>query len=267
MSPRETKAEVLREIRRLEQRRRLNGSSGQIGGSDSGKNCQSERVLRAYESAVQDVRSEVHTLLNLYHDAFPSASSSASSISAGLLLREDFCGTAALAREWLGVGERRWAVGVDVDANVLGVARARARGAGRGVSARLQLFHGSVLESDLVEMKGGREGSSGSSDYSATPVTTTTTNTNTNTTTNTTINTNIQSPTPIPLADIIVALNYALCYLHTHALFVCDAFGGAASRRPGYCAVRRLADGTRYVFERRRWCRDTQRIQCHLHFL
>ncbi len=52
-------------------------------------------------------------------------------------LREDFSGTGALARAWLGLGPRHRAAAVDLDPRVLARARREAAGLGRPLAARL----------------------------------------------------------------------------------------------------------------------------------
>ncbi len=65
-----------------------------------------------------------------------------------VVLREDFCGTAAISRRWVEDGKRagqKWrAVGVDVDAEV--IERARAENERAGMGEEIRLVRGDVLE-------------------------------------------------------------------------------------------------------------------------
>ena len=58
-------------------------------------------------------------------------------------MREDFCGTAAVCREWVRLGEGFAAVGVDLDAGVIGVARERMVRA--GAEGRMRLVCGDAI--------------------------------------------------------------------------------------------------------------------------
>lgn len=69
-----------------------------------------------YEQSVQSVETEVEFLAETYRalrDREPG------------LLREDFCGTGAVACEWVKSDQRHRAVGVDIDAEVLGWGKRR----------------------------------------------------------------------------------------------------------------------------------------------
>lgn len=75
-----------------------------------------------------------------------------------LVLREDFCGSAANARRWCAEGAKRGddsrAIGVDLDADALGRARVEAEKA--GVAARLRLVQRDVLADAGGSAVGGR---------------------------------------------------------------------------------------------------------------
>lgn len=63
-----------------------------------------------YEQSVQDVEVEVELLSNTFEELTGRKAKT---------LREDFCGTANLCREWVQSDEQRSAVGVDIDSPVL----------------------------------------------------------------------------------------------------------------------------------------------------
>ena len=66
----------------------------------------------------------------------------------GLILREDFCGTAAISLAWARSKRSREAYGVDLDAQTLGWAREHRVHPGREpkVRERVHLVHGNVLD-------------------------------------------------------------------------------------------------------------------------
>lgn len=68
-----------------------------------------------YQRAVQEPERECRLLARVYEDAFSSSPT---------LLREDFCGTAAVSGEWVRRAKDRRAVGVDLDAGTLAWGRA-----------------------------------------------------------------------------------------------------------------------------------------------
>jgi len=67
-------------------------------------------IQELYEESVQNVENEVQFLQNTFRDL---------SGREGYLLREDFCGTASLACEWVKQGAEYSAIGVDIDSSVL----------------------------------------------------------------------------------------------------------------------------------------------------
>jgi hypothetical protein len=90
-----------------------------------------------YEQSVQNVESEVEFIV----DTFKALRG-----RAPLSFREDFCGTAAAACEWIRQGPAQTAIGVDIDAEVLSWGRGHhVEKMQPGQQARLQLHHENVL--------------------------------------------------------------------------------------------------------------------------
>jgi SAM-dependent methyltransferase len=93
-----------------------------------------------YEASVQSVSDEVEFL----DQAFTELTG-----RKAMILREDFCGTAAAACEWVRSHRRREAVAVDIDPQVLAWGRERHVAALKpGQRARLRLFEGDVRAAD-----------------------------------------------------------------------------------------------------------------------
>ena len=67
-------------------------------------------IHELYEESVQNVENEVHFLSSTFRDLTGRTA---------YLLREDFCGTASLACEWVKQGVEYSAIGVDIDPSVL----------------------------------------------------------------------------------------------------------------------------------------------------
>ncbi len=69
-------------------------------------------------------------------------------------MREDFCGTGLLAREWVQWRDTNTALGVDLDSNVLRRGRERIADLAAGARARIQLRKGDVnkVRSDTVDV-------------------------------------------------------------------------------------------------------------------
>ncbi len=136
-----------------------------------------------------------------------------------LVLREDFCGTAALSRRWIadGIkrGERRRAVAVDLDPEVLG--RAAREAAAAGIADRLM-----IIQADAAD-PGEHRGGAGAAALAP---------------------------------DVVFVGNFSIGYIHTRAallgylrasrarlaaansgwgggVFVCDTYGGAGAFRLG----------------------------------
>ena len=98
---------------------------------------QADRHL-LYEQSVQNVESEVEFIIDTYKALRGRPPES---------FREDFCGTAAAACEWIGQGEKQSAIGVDIDAEVLAWGRKNNIAKLQPEQqARLRLHHESVLD-------------------------------------------------------------------------------------------------------------------------
>lgn len=84
-------------------------------------------VYVCYEAAVQNARQEIENIYNFYMEVRPLATSGNYEdfdLRIPLVLREDFCGTAVLCKEWLKKNVMRSAIGIDLDHNVLQYAKA-----------------------------------------------------------------------------------------------------------------------------------------------
>jgi SAM-dependent methyltransferase len=95
-----------------------------------------------YEKAVQCPEADVEFFDRVYTETYGKVAT---------VLREDFCGTAAMCCEWLGEREENRAVGIDLDPEVLEWSRAH-RVPELGEDARrLKLIEGDVLNPGEVE--------------------------------------------------------------------------------------------------------------------
>ncbi|MAT80114.1 MAG: SAM-dependent methyltransferase [Phycisphaerae bacterium] len=98
-----------------------------------------------YELSVQDPEGEIDTIDRIWKDQRGRTASS---------MREDFCGTAAVAREWVKKRPENTAVGVDLSTEVLEWCRTRIdQNLNDEESSRLNLIEGDVLntKTDPVE--------------------------------------------------------------------------------------------------------------------
>ena len=93
-----------------------------------------------YERSVQCPEAEIDLVLQAWGELRGRAP---------LTLREDFCGTSAVAREWVQRGDQHAAVGVDLDGVVIGWARERAD---KELTAE-QRSRVSFVEQDIVGVK------------------------------------------------------------------------------------------------------------------
>ncbi|HEX7080847.1 MAG TPA: class I SAM-dependent methyltransferase [Gammaproteobacteria bacterium] len=110
--------------------------------------AQQADIYELYEEAVQAVDGEVEYLV----DTFKSLRG-----REPISFREDFCGTASAACEWVRSGPRRTAIGVDIDDYVLEWGRANRVGRLPEVDrARVKLLHADVMtvETERVDLVG-----------------------------------------------------------------------------------------------------------------
>lgn len=150
-------------------------------------------------------------------------------------LREDFSGTAALARAWLGLDAHHRAVAVDLDARVLARARREAAARGRGVAARLRCVEGDVRRCDARA--------------------------------------DIIAATNFPLgyfhsrAELLAYLRHARACLRPGGVLVADMYGGATAYTPGTARVRIPGDGSfTYLWEQRSADPLTGLVENAIHF-
>jgi Methyltransferase domain len=93
---------------------------------------------RLYERSVQSTKEEVELITQFYEERRGRKPRT---------LREDFCGTARLACDWVRAGPRRRATGVDIDAEVLAWGREHNLSMlTSGQQGRVQLHQGDVLK-------------------------------------------------------------------------------------------------------------------------
>ena len=97
-----------------------------------------------YQQAVQLPQKEVLTLHAFYKAVH------ANTVPAPLVLREDFCGTALLCKEWVKRSPLRSAIGVDLDQSVLHYAQRHIRETDPSTMDQITLFHGDVLSIEKV---------------------------------------------------------------------------------------------------------------------
>jgi cyclopropane fatty-acyl-phospholipid synthase-like methyltransferase len=97
-----------------------------------------------YEQSVQDVEVEVKLLNKLFKQLTGRKAVS---------LREDFCGTANLCREWIQSNDERTAIGVDIDASVLNWGKINHMSKlNENEKKRLTLIEGDVLTSNTEKV-------------------------------------------------------------------------------------------------------------------
>ncbi|KAI8806772.1 hypothetical protein BJ742DRAFT_815243 [Cladochytrium replicatum] len=182
------------------------------------------------------------------------------------LLREDFCGTAIVCREWSKLSPENIAYGVDLDAAVLDYADKVTRGTKGGTeSERVKLYWGDVLVDQHKPVAPSDQ--------------------------NVRIVEDDDTPTAdkrgslgaLPKVDIIAGLNYGVCYfgdrttlvkylrasrsrLRDGGVLVVDVFGGGnVTSGKGRIVERRFEDFT-YYFEQRGYDVYTNCCEIHLHF-
>ncbi|RPJ45204.1 MAG: class I SAM-dependent methyltransferase, partial [Candidatus Latescibacterota bacterium] len=91
---------------------------------------------RLYEMSVQDPSEEIRFIRRVYRKRFGSYPS---------LLREDFCGTAAVCCRWATISPRNRAVGIDLNHSIISWARRHHLHAIGTAADRVRLVRGDVL--------------------------------------------------------------------------------------------------------------------------
>ncbi len=149
-------------------------------------------------------------------------------------LREDFCGTASLACEWVRTGPRRHAIGVDLDADVLDWGRRnRVARLPETARARVKLLNDDVrsVSTDPVDIVGAFNFS-----YFC-------------------------FKTRDEMRGYFARVHGAL---NADGLFFLDAFGGPEAS--DFTKEKTKIDGFTYVWEQAEFEPVTSRILCHIHF-
>jgi SAM-dependent methyltransferase len=182
-------------------------------------------IHELYEQSVQAVDVEAEFLA----DTFRSLRG-----REALSLREDFCGTASLSCEWVRVGTRRQAIGVDIDAEVLDWGRSnRVARLSEAARARVRLLHDDVrsVAADGVDLVGAFNFS-----YYC-------------------------FKTRDEMRGYFERVHDAL---NADGLFFLDAFGGPDAS--DLTKEKTKIDGFTYVWEQAEFEPVTGRIVCHIHF-
>jgi SAM-dependent methyltransferase len=178
-----------------------------------------------YEQSVQAVDVEVEFLRDTYR---------ALRGRDALSLREDFCGTASLACEWVRTGPRRHAIGVDTDANVLAWGRKnRVARLPESARTRVKLLNDDVrsVSTQLVDIVGAFNFS-----YFC-------------------------FKTRDEMRNYFTRVRQAL---NPEGIFFLDAFGGPDAS--DLVKERTKLDGFTYIWEQAEFEPVTSRILCHIHF-
>ncbi|TPX69270.1 hypothetical protein SpCBS45565_g02601 [Spizellomyces sp. 'palustris'] len=192
---------------------------------------------RCYMEAVQLPSAEVHNLVNLYSEL---RSESSAPRHRPTILREDFCGTAILCREWCKGSVEHEAWGVDLDPNVIKYAKERTLGSDGGPeSERVNVVVGNVL-SDRNTLSVPKVDIIAGLNYG--------------------INYFKKRP------DLMVYLRNCREGLADGGTLIVDLFGGATvSSTGGRLFERRYSDFT-YYFEQKPYDALTNTSKVHLHF-
>ena len=182
-------------------------------------------IHELYEKSVQAVDVEVEFLRDTYR---------ALRGREALSLREDFCGTASLACEWVRTGARRHAIGVDLDPDVLAWGRRhRVARLPETARARVKLLHDDVrsVSTQAVDIVGAFNFS-----YFCFKA---------------------RDEMRAYFASVREALN-------RDGVFFLDAFGGPDAS--DLTKEKAKIDGFTYVWEQAEFEPVTGRILCHIHF-
>jgi SAM-dependent methyltransferase len=178
-----------------------------------------------YEKSVQAVDVEAEFLRETFRALRGRDASS---------FREDFCGTASLACEWVRTGPRRHAYGVDIDADVLDWGR-RNRVARLSDTARARL---KLLKADVRSVRTARVDIVGAFNFSY-----------------------YCFKTRDEMRGYFAHVRQGL---NEDGLFFLDAFGGPDAS--DITKERTKIDGFTYIWEQAEFEPVTSRILCHIHF-
>lgn len=100
-------------------------------------------IFQCYERAVQDTKNEVRNLVNIYSELISENDNTIiPEQRVPLILQEDFCGTAALCRQWVQGDPCRSAIAIDIDPTVL--LYARKKNAELGLERLIDVIEGDV---------------------------------------------------------------------------------------------------------------------------
>ena len=106
-------------------------------GSENWRTAKGSDIHELYELSVQDPEGEIGTIDRIWQDQRGRKARS---------MREDFCGTAAVAREWVKKRDDNTAIGVDLSTDVLEYCRQKiATQLNADQAGRLELIEGDVL--------------------------------------------------------------------------------------------------------------------------
>lgn len=178
-----------------------------------------------YEQSVQAVDVEAEFLRDTYRSLRGRDA---------LSLREDFCGTASLACEWVRTGPRRQAIGVDIEADVLAWGRQH-RVSRLPESARTRL---KLLNDDVRTVRTQAVDIVGAFNFSY-----------------------FCFKTRDEMRGYFARVREALC---PDGVFFLDAFGGPDAS--DVTKERTKLDGFTYIWDQAEFEPVTSRILCHIHF-
>ncbi len=150
-----------------------------------------------------------------------------------VVLREDFCGTANLASHWIQTNPSRYAIGIDMDSDVLSWADDHNRKPLGSSAKRLNL-----ICADVMKTHGPRADVVVSLNFS---------------------HFIYKSPD-----RLLAYFKHARRNLKPQGLFIIDAFGGAGSIEP--CIDERPFSEFDYLWEQKSFDPLTNEIVCHIHF-
>jgi len=187
--------------------------------------AESADLHELYEAAVQNVQEQVHFITTTFEEIRGRVP---------LSFREDFCGTASAACQWVRQGKNRYSFGVDIDQEVLDWGRSnRMAKLGRRQQQRIALMQGDVrtVETPPVDVVGAFNFS-----YWI-----------------------FQSR-----ADMLHYFKTVHEHLGPDGVFFLDAFGGYDV--PKEMKEKMDLEGFTYVWDQARYCPVTGIMQTHIHF-